>query len=832
MMPLMVVAQGVTQITGLVRDSLTRDPIPHASITLTGNQAGTQAGDNGAFVLTAHGSFGKMRVSAVGYASREVEVPVSRGSVQIVELVPQSTQLGELVVKARKDKYTKMNNPAVEFVKRIIARRDKGKPQDEPFYSYEKYERLMYGLDDVSEDDKNVLTRRYPFLLEYADTSELSGKPVLPVSVREQLSHEYYRCAPRTHKEWIEAVKNAGIDEWLDQKSVKTYLNDMFREIDIYGNDITILSNRFVSPLSSIGTNFYKYYLNDTLDVDGERCIELSFVPFTSETWGFVGRIYVPLADTTMFIKRVQMTVPRKINMNYVERVYIEQEFERGRDGIRLKTRDDMEVEFKLMAGMPRLFARRECIYRDHSFEQAEREEIYSLNGRDLIAADADRHDDNYWSAHRPHLVRTDGNSMQLMLARLRASKFYYWSEKALMLMVNGYVPTAHESKWDFGPLNTIISGNTLEGVRLRVGGMSTVNLSRHWFTNGYVAFGTRDGKWKYKAQLEYSFNEKENLAAEFPINSLRLMHRYDVDKLGQNYLYTNADNMFLVLKRKKDNLMAYLRQTEFEYKREWHNHFSLAVSWQYRVHEASCYTPFVTTTGEDFKRYTEAGFQVTLRYAPGEKFYQTRNYRVPINMDAPIVTLSHKWMPRHFMHSRYTVSKTELGFQKRFWFSAFGYTDVILKAAKLWSAVSYPDLLLPNANLSYTIQNESYTLMNPMEFANDQYLSWDITYWANGALLNRVPLLKRLKLREVVSLRGLWGSLSDKNNPATNDRLFMFPDITACRGMGSTPYMELGVGLDNILTFLRLDYTWRLTYRHTPGAPNGGLRVAFHFTF
>jgi hypothetical protein len=183
-------------------------------------------------------------------------------------------------------------------------------------------------------------------------------------------------------------------------------------------------------------------------------------------------------------------------------------------------------------------------------------------------------------------------------------------------------------------------------------------------------------------------------------------------------------------------------------------------------------------------------------------------------------------------MSSLSTINKTELSIQKRFWFSAFGYTDIILKAGKIWSEVNYPNLLIPNANLSYTIQPESYTLMNALEFANDQYLSWDLTYWANGAIFNRIPMLKYLKLREVFSFRGLYGKLSDQNNPEYNNSLFRFPTNTNCRPMEKKPYMELGVGLDNIFTILRLDYVWRLTYKDVPGIDKSGLRIQLHFTF
>ena len=218
------------------------------------------------------------------------------------------------------------------------------------------------------------------------------------------------------------------------------------------------------------------------------------------------------------------------------------------------------------------------------------------------------------------------------------------------------------------------------------------------------------------------------------------------------------------------------------------------------------------------------------MRYAPNEKFYQTKSNRFPINIDAPIFTLSHKFGFKGVLGSDYNLNHTEFGVQKRFWFSAFGYFDAILKAGKEWNKVPYPLLIIPNANLSYTIQPESYPLMNAMEFINDQYVSWDLTYNANGALFNRIPLIKYMKLREVVSFRGLYGSLSKKNNPMNDDSLFRFPN--GSNVMDDMPYMEVGVGLDNIFTILRLDYVWRLTYRDTPGVSKSGLRLALHFTF
>ena len=817
----------VTSITGLVRDSLSREGIAYASISLMGTSEGTIANDKGGFNINTRASFTRLRISAMGYKTKEVEIKPGQGSVILVDLVSSGVELDEVVVRKGKEKYSKKDNPAVEMIRKLRARRDDNDPKRFPHYGYTQYERMMLGLGNL--DDIISKPEEQAWISEYADTSMLTGKRVLPISIKETVARDYYDATG--HKRIILGSKHAGIDERIDQNNVKKILDDFMGEIDIFQNDVTLLTNRFVSPLSRIAVDFYKFYLNDTVDVDGERCAVLSFVPFTPQTFGFLGRLYVSLEDTTMFIKRVSMGVPYDINLNYVERMSVVQDFDRAPNGSRLKVRDNIEVSFKLMPGVPEAFARRETTYRDHNFERPETG-AFNFKGSQSIGSGAEFMPDEFWQEYRPEDVRSTTTSIKGLMQRLRGSKLFYWAEQFVVVMVNGYIPTAKVSKVDIGPLNTLISGNSMEGLRLRLGAMTNVNLSRRWFARAYMAYGFRDKRLKYMGSLEYSFVPKKSLDQEFPIHSLRLTHRYDVDKLAQHYLYTNQDNVFLTLRRHKDVRMQYLRTTRLEYRHEWYNHFSIALGIEHNIHESTQYVPFVYADGDVRQRYTQAGFTAQLRFAPGETFYQARSYRVPINMDAPIMTLTQTYMPKGFMGSLHEINKTELGIQKRFWFSAFGYADVIVKGEKVWSKVAYPDLLMPNVNLSYTIQPESYSLMKPMEFINDQALSWDLTYWGNGVLMNRLPLIKRLRLREVLTLRGIWGSLSDKNNPAQSSDVFLFPADALCQPMGDKPYMEAGVGIDNILTILRVDYVWRLTYRDHAGTDRRGVRIQLHFNF
>lgn len=748
--------------------------------------------------------------------------------------------LQEITVRRTKEHYSKRNNPAVEFVNRIRNAKDIGDPRRNDFYNYRKYERISFGLNDFQMPDTlppGKKEGKFAFLKEHVDTSDISGLPVLPLSVKEKITDVIYRRSPHAEKQYVLAIRSNGIDDIADMQNVQTMVEDVFREVDLYEDNINILQNRFVSPLSRIAPDFYKFYLTDTVAIeDGTRCIVLSFAPRNPATFGFLGRLYVAEGDTSMFVRRVNMGVSPSINLNFVDRLRIIQEFRKAPDGSRLKLTDDFNVEMTVLPGTHPLYARRTTAYSDHTFEPSPHDGMLDQLGETFTAPDAYALDDTWWGNHRlVAATRNEGRIPQL-LTRLRSVPLYKYGEKFVKLMVVGYVHTGKQSKFDIGPLNTFISGNSVEGVRLRLGGITTANLSPHWFARGYAAYGTRDRKWKYNAELEYSFNSKQYHSREFPVHSIKFNEKYDIDQLGQHYMFTNADNMFLAWKRGTNRLITYKRDTRLTYQLELANNFSVTASAGVERQEAGPFVPFVLTDGNSIGHFDEATFTLQLRYAPGEKFYQGKTSRIPINLDPPVFILSHTFAPRGFLGSRYTVNKTELSAQKRVWFSAFGFADLMVKGGHVWSRTSYISLLTPNANLSYTIQPESFALLNPLEFIGDSFVSWDVTYWANGALFNYIPLLKKLKLREVVAFRGWLGHLSRKNDPAldadSGNPLLRFPAEAMATNMHNRPYMEISAGIDNLLRCLRVDYVWRLTYRNVPGIDRSGLRIALHATF
>lgn len=747
---------------------------------------------------------------------------------------PDSAIMLDEVIVTKKARYTKKNNPAVALMERVRAARHLTDPLRKPYYSYDKYDKTVLAINDFDpSQEKGFVAKHMKFIFDFVDTSELSGRPILPVSLKETSSRRLYRSSPRSDKELVKGVRKQALMESLNQDGITRFVEDVLREVDIYENDITLMQNRFVSPLSHIAGNYYKFFL-DTLQMESGQMLELSFAPHNPESMGFNGRMYIPVGDSTMFISKVSMQVPRAINLNYVKSLYIVQEFERDPDGTRHKVRDDMTVEIEIVPGTPGVYARRITMYDNFSDSVPDSGEsaYFDKGGKVFVREDAAMQSDDFWASVRRVPVKEKEQGVKKLLAMLREHRWFYWTEKVVGVLVTGYIPTGKDSKVDLGPVNTLISVNNLEGARFRVGGMTTASLSKHLFARGYVAYGCKDRKFKYSGELEYSFIPKKLHSREFPVHSLKLSHSYDVDQIGQHYLFTNPDNIFLSLKRKENDKMTYRRLTRLDYTLERAGGFSLQLGLKHEIQKPTRYLNFEDAYGRVFDHYTQAAMSVQLRYAPGETFYQTRSSRVPINMDAPVFTLSHEYGPKGMLGSDFCTNKTEFSVQKRFWFSSFGYADVLVKAAKIWSQVQYPALAWVNANLSYTIQPESFALMNPMEFATDSYVNWDLTYWGNGILFNRIPVVKYLRLREVLTFKGVYGHLSSRNNPEFHNELFRFPFDTFTKPIGSTPYMEIGVGIDNILTILRIDYVWRLTYRDTPNTDKSGLRVSLHFSF
>ena len=837
-------AQSFTSASGIVKDSITGEPLPFVSVYFDGSTIGAMTDDNGTFTLQNNQGYTKLVAASLGYDTKFIDLkPGKKNDNLEVLLKPTAFEISEVVVKPKREKYTRKDNPAVELIKKVIAHKNDNRIEAKPEYQTEVYEKLSLSLDNFNPNlDKNKFLKKFKFIKNYLDTSEFNGKPILTVSVRENLSDFYYRKSPKAEKTIVRAKRMQGIDKTLDDGGgITSNLEEIFKSINIFDNNIPILLNRFVSPLSStLATTYYHYYIMDTLDVGGDKCVDLAFVPANSESYGFTGRLYITL-DGNYAVKKVLLNTPANINLNWVDKLRIEQEFKQMPDSTWVLDQENTFVNFYVVKGTQQLYAHQLRNYDNYNFNVQNADSVFGLLGALHVLPEATAQPDTFWTHNRPIPLKEKEDALKDLLGQLRKVPAFNAIIKTAEILITGYIPTANDkkvTKFDFGPMNTTFSANHLEGFRMRVGGMTTANLNPYWFASGYLAYGTNDRKIKYNLKLTHSFTKKEYHEGENPVNNLSFIQEYDVYTPGQDFLFTSKDNIFVAWKVGEPvTKMQYIRKSVLQYEKEWLNGLTWK-SWIMNQNNEAAGTLQYIKRDESgnlyhIKDFTTSEIGTQLRFAPGERAYNGRSGKESVfnlSKDAPVFKLSHQLGIKGVLGGDYNYNHTEISAEKRIWLSSFGHIDAQVKAGKVWDKVPFPLLILPNTNQSVTIQPEAFHMMNALEFVTDQYVSFNATYYLKGWILNRIPGIKWLRLREVLSFNMIYGGLTDKNNPTLTPGLFLLPDGT--QPLGSTPYMECSVGLENIFKILRIDYYRRLTYLDHPDIKKGGIRIALRFTF
>ena len=837
-------AQSFTSASGIVKDSITGEPLPFVSVYFDGSTIGAMTDDTGTFTLQNNPGYTKLAAASLGYDTKFIDLkPGKKNDNLELLLKPTAFEISEVVVKPKREKYTRKDNPAVELIKKVIAHKNDNRIEAKPEYQTEVYEKLSLSLDNFNPNlDKNKFLKKFKFIKNYLDTSEFNGKPILTVSVRENLSDFYYRKSPKAEKTIVRAKRMQGIDKTLDDGGgITSNLEEIFKSINIFDNNIPILLNRFVSPLSStLATTYYHYYIMDTLDVGGDKCVDLAFVPANSESYGFTGRLYITL-DGNYAVKKVLLNTPANINLNWVDKLRIEQEFKQMPDSTWVLDQENTFVNFYVVKGTQQLYAHQLRNYDNYNFNVQNADSVFGLLGALHVLPEATAQPDTFWIHNRPIPLKEKEDALKDLLGQLRKVPAFNAIIKTAEILITGYIPTANDkkvTKFDFGPMNTTFSANHLEGFRMRVGGMTTANLNPYWFASGYLAYGTNDRKIKYNLKLTHSFTKKEYHEGENPVNNLSFIQEYDVYTPGQDFLFTSKDNIFVAWKVGEPvTKMQYIRKSVLQYEKEWLNGLTWK-SWIMNQNNEAAGTLQYIKRDESgnlyhIKDFTTSEIGTQLRFAPGERAYNGRSGKESVfnlSKDAPVFKLSHQLGIKGVLGGDYNYNHTEISAEKRIWLSSFGHIDAQVKAGKVWDKVPFPLLILPNTNQSITIQPEAFHMMNALEFVTDQYVSFNATYYLKGWILNRIPGIKWLRLREVLSFNMIYGGLTDKNNPTLTPGLFLLPDGT--QPLGSTPYMECSVGLENIFKILRIDYYRRLTYLDHPDIKKGGIRIALRFTF
>ena len=830
------------QIRGVVTDSLTREKLPYISISY--NNKGVGRTDNsGDYYVRVGDDWRTLTFSAVGYKTKTVSIVPGETRRLNVQLVPDNILLDEMVVRPRRERYRKKNNPAVIMMRKVIAAKQKNRLEDNDYYRYHKYEKLNIALDDVKPESlqKGVL-RKMPYLVDRLEVDTAGNALVLPVSVKETSSQVLYRKQPRKEKTIVEGMRSSGIDDLFHMGDVVDgVLQDVFADVDIYENSIYLLRKKFVSPIADGAINFYKYYIMDTTYVEREKCFHLTFVPRNSQDFGFTGHLYV-LADSSYVVRRCVMNLPKHTGVNFVEDLSLRQDFERMPNGYWGLAVDDMSTKIYPFKKLQGAIVRRTTRYSDFSFAPIPDDDFGNAR-RVETRPDAYLKNDAYWHGARSLPLTSKEADMDNFVKDLQntpGAKYVIW---VLRLFAENYVETGSEdrpSKFDVGPLSTVVSSNYVDGLRLRLGGATTANLNPHLFFKGYYAYGFKDRRSKYMGEVEYSFEKKAYMPFEFPRHSVAVSYQSDVMSPLDKFLTMDKDNMFGSLRTTDVDQMMYFRKLILRYEYESFGGFSAKLELRRNVEKAAGKLQFLRADGmaTPVPRLTSAEASLTLRYAPHETYINTKQSRRVVNHNAPVFTLGHTIGLKGVWGGDYNYHLTEASVYKRLWLSSWGKMDVTLKAGAQWNRVPFPLLIMPPANSSYFLQKGSFNMLTNMEFLNDRYASIDIDYDMNGKLLNRIPLIRRLKWREHLGVKAFYGTLTDKNNPylRPDGDLYLFPardgQTTSFIMERGKPYVELMVGVHNIFRLLQVDYVRRLNYLDHPGVRKHGVRLALKLTF
>ncbi len=832
-------AAQTTTVTGVVTDARTKEKLPYVSVAVPRAAVGTTTDENGRYTLQIPAPYTAVVFSYLGYQAVTRTVVAGQRQELSVQLATSAAVLDEVVVEAKKPpRYRNKDNPAVELIRQVIEHKAQNRPESYDYVDYEKYEKMSFSLSNLSEKFRNrKVFNNYRFLFKKQDSTAVGGKNILPVYLEEKLSKEYYRKNPELRKSIPLGSKQVQFDKnFIDNDGLKSYFNRMYQEIDVYDNNVSIVGNEFLSPIATNAPTFYQYYITDTLRQQTPALVELSFTPRSKGDLLFEGKLYVTL-DGNFAVQKALLSVNKSINLNFVRSLQAQLDFQENPDARYHLSKSVLRIEFGVLKNKGSgFYGERTVSFKDYRVNQPTPAAV--LEGPRAKEAGADSaagRDDAFWQRSRHDSLSFVEKAIYRDIDTLQTIKSFRRTMELFTLVLSGYKSFG---PFDVGPANTFYSFNPVEGFRLRLGGRTSTELSKRIYFETYAAYGFKDQKWKYFLSSTYSLNNKSVYA--FPQKFVRASFQRDTKIPGQELEFVQEDNFLLSFKRGINDKWLYNDIFRLDYVYEFDNHFSYtlgAKKWKQAPAGGLYYRNSEGGSGGELVpalNTTEVG--LTLRWAPKETFYQGKLYRIPIIGPHPVFTARFTAGLKGVAGGEYNYQSVGLSMAKRFYLSQLGFADVNVESGYEFGQVPFPLLTIHRANQTYSYQLNSYNLMNFLEFSSDHYASIFVDQNFNGFFFNKLPLIKKLKLREVASVKVLYGGLRNENDPYQQPALYQFlrnPQGQATTfALGRVPYVEASVGVGNIFKLFRIDVIKRLNYLDNPNVAQWGLRGRFKVNF
>lgn len=821
-----------TTVKGTITDAATNQPLPFVAVSFLGSNNGVNTDEKGHYNLKSYNTTDQqLTISYIGYKAITRKIIIGKEQIINIKLVAEGKTLNEVLVRtARKVKYKNKDNPAVELIKKVIQNKDKNRAGSSDYVEYRQYEKLQFSMLDLPHSiSENKLLHRYKFLIDNRDSTTLPGRSLLPVFLSEKISRNYYRKDPEVNKTIVEGSKIVNIINFVDNEGINTYLNRMYAQVDIYSNNIFLMTNEFLSPIADVAPTFYKFFITDTIVVDNVKLVSLSFTPRNGADLLFEGQIYITL-DGNYAVEKAELFVNKNINLNWVRKMDVSLDYEKKADERYHLSKSYMTADFGVSKKVNQgIFGQRTLLFKDYVFDKPEPDSIYS--GPEIKTLNtALQQKAQYWNAGRGSdtLSKTEAKAYK-NIDSLQKMPAYKHTMDVVDLLTVGFKSW---DKYEVGPINTFVSFNPVEGFRTRLGGRTTTGFSTRYYIETYGAYGFTDKQFKYLLNLSYAFNNKSIYT--FPQNYIRASIQREIKIPGAEVAFSQQDNLFLSFKRGDDNKYLYNNYYKLDYVSELENHFSYNFefkNWRQSPAGSLYFINQVNGVQNSLPDITTTELAAGFRYAPHENLIQGKLYRIPIPSKYPIISFDYRQGVKGLFNGEYNYQNMHLRVDKRFYLLQLGYTDVSVEGAYLFGQLPFPLLTIHRANQTFAYEPDSYNLMNFLEFVSDHYAALNIDHGFNGFFFNKIPLIKKLKLREFVTFKILYGGVRDENNPQTHPELFQLPVnaqyVAETYSLNGTPYTEGGVAVANIFKLFRVDLLERFNYLDHPNSPRFGVRVS-----
>ena len=805
----------VTKILGEVNDITTGEGIPFVNVVVPGTKVGTLTDFDGRYSLEFDQKADSVSAFLIGY--NRVSKKISLHQFQTIDfsLMPKNLDLPEVTIKY-------MGNPADVIMDKVIANKEMNSIQSFENYQYDAYTKVQFDANNISEQfKKNKLLEKFDFVWNYMDTSTLSGKSFLPVMIMETLSEVFLRKSPKVRKEIITASSISGIKN----SNLSQFFGNLSAQVDIYRNFIPLFQLNFVSPISDFSKTYYKYYLIDSAYSGKHWCYHLMFKPKRPQELVFFGHLWI--ADTSFAVKSLSLRIGGDANLNFINDLEVKQEYECSGSRCWILTSDNLDVDFNLIGNTKKLlgfYGHRSTRYSNFRFDVPEDPRFFKVPANVIIEEGAEKKSTEFWDANRPEHLTAKEQGIYRMVDSVKSVPIFRTYKDFLTAVFSGYV------KWkkvEFGPYYKIFSYNQVEGARFRMGLRTSHDFSRKFQIEGYLAYGTHDRTFKYGGDFIYLFSKD-------PRRDLTASYKFDVEQLGASPYAFSSDNILSSLfRRGPSNQLTMVRDYRIAYEHEWFTGFINRVHLIHRELFPLGKTEFIIFPTPYSNPVLQnsiftSEIQIDARISFRERFISTEFERISISSNYPIIKVTYVYGSPNWFKSDYEYHKLILNASQWFNFTTIGWSKYVIEAGKIWGTLPYPLLRVHDGNQTFFYEESAANLMNYYEFVSDAYISVFLTHHFNGLLFNKIPLLRKLKWRERAYIRGVYGTLSEKNATFS-----LFPGNL--RSFAGEPYWEAGAGIENIFKVVRVDAIWRMSHLNdfkNSHVPKFGIFVSTFFSF